>query len=303
MYLARTFTLRGLIQFGWKQCLLFAVVSTLVCLVYDPDEFQHIAIPFLPLATLGTAMAIILGFRNNSAYDRWWEARKIWGGLVNQSRTWAMQLVTCLTPGEGEEKEAALARQEMVHRQIGYLNALRLQLRRQDNWAEVTPLLPERERDQLPLWKNKATQINVCNAEQLREAWKRGWIDSFHHVALLDTLEQFYELQGKCERIKNTPLPRQYSFFTTLFVWIFILLLPFGFVKELHWWTVPMSVLIGWIFMALEQVGRYTEEPFNNFVHDVPMTALCRTIEIDLRQTLGETELPPPVEPVRNILM
>ena len=80
-------------------------------------------------------------------------------------------------------------------------------------------------------------------------------------------------------------------------------MLPFGFAAELRWWTVPMSVGVGWIFMALEQVGRYTEDPFDNFVHDVPMRALCRTIEIDLRQMLGETDLPESIQPVKNMLM
>lgn len=303
MYLSRTITLKGLIKFGWKQCVLFALISSSICLIFLEADFTHIAIPLGTLAILGTAVSIVLGFRNNSAYGRWWEARMIWGGIVNQSRTWAAQVTTCLTPGEGEQAEAAALEKELIYRHIAYLNALRIQLRQQQVWHEVTPFLPEAEGQQLATWRNQATQINARNAARLRDALDRGWLDPFRHVALLDTVEQFYELQGKCERIKNTPLPRQYSFFTTVFVWIFIVLLPMGFVKELQWWTVPISVLIGWIFMALEQVGRYTEDPFDNFVHDVPMTALCRTIEIDLRQMLGETELPPPIEPVRNILM
>lgn len=303
MYLARAITLRGLIQFGWKQCLLFAVLSTTVCYIYLVAGFTHVAIPFVPLGTLGTAVAILLGFRNNQAYDRWWEARKVWGGLVNQSRTWAVQVITCLKADEAEQAEVAAMRRELVHRQLAFLHALRIQLRNTSDWNEVASLLPEAEAKLLATWRNKATQINAANAASLRVARDRGWLDSFLHVALLETVEDFYDLQGKCERIKKTPLPRQYSFFTTLFVWIFILMLPMGFVKELSWMTVPISVLVGWIFTALEQVGRYTEDPFDNFVHDVPMTALCRTIEIDLRQMLGESELPSPIEPVRNILM
>lgn len=303
MYLSRAITIRGLFQFGWRQCALFAAISTLVCVLYLHFDLTFVSVGYLPFGTVVTAMAILLGFRNNSAYGRWWEARKVWGGLVNQSRMWSAQVTTCLVAADGQQEEVAALEKELVYRQIGYLNALRLQLRRQDDWEEVTPFLPQDEADQLPIWANKTTQINARNAARLRDALDRGWLDSYRHVALLDTLEQFYELQGKCERIKNTPLPRQYSFFTTLFVWIFIVLLPLGFVQELGWWTVPASILVGWIFMALEQVGRYTEDPFDNFVHDVSMTAICRTIEIDLRQMLGETELPPPIQPVRNILM
>jgi putative membrane protein len=233
-----------------------------------------------------------------------WELRwRSFSDFAITRPTIAAQVTTCIAAGEGEAAEVAELKRELVHRHIGYLNALRIQLRRQDNWHEVAPFLPEDERSQLKVWVNQSTQINARNAARLRDALDRGWLDSFRHVAMLDTLEQFYELQGKCERIKNTPLPRQYSFFTTVFVWIFVLLLPMGFVKELGWWTVPMAVLVGWIFIALEQVGRYTEDPFQNFVHDVSMTAICRAIEIDLRQMLGETELPPPIQPERNILM
>ncbi|MBP47033.1 MAG: hypothetical protein CMH53_03760 [Myxococcales bacterium] len=303
MYLARTITLRGLIKFGWRQVLLFTVVSTSVCLLYIEADVTDIAIPFLPLSTVGTAMAILLGFRNNSAYERWWEARKIWGGLVNQSRHWAAQVNTCMVYDVAEQKQVKDLQRELVYRQIAFLNALRIQLRGQDDWDEVRSFLPEHEAEMLAVWKNRASQINGQSIRRLMDANNAGWIDSYRHVALLDTLEQFYELQGKCERIKSTPLPRQYSFFTGVFVWIFILLLPFGFVANLQWWTIPMSVLTGWIFMALEQVGRYTEDPFDNFVHDVAMTAICRTIEIDMREILGETDLPPPIEPVNNVLM
>ena len=245
MYLARAITLRGLIEFGWRQCLLFAFLSTIVCLIYIKAEVHYIAIPFLPLITLGTAMAILLGFRNNSAYGRRWEARKIWGGIVNQSRTWAAQVTTCFVSDDADHDEAAAFEKELLYRHIGYVNALRIQLRDQSDWPEVRPFLPEEEANLLTTWKNQSTQINARNAGRIMDALQRGWLDSFRHVALLDTIEQFYQLQGKCERIKRTPLPRQYSFFTTLFVWLFILLLPFGFVKELQWWTIPMSILIG----------------------------------------------------------
>ena len=123
------------------------------------------------------------------------------------------------------------------------------------------------------------------------------------------TLEEAYNLQGKCERIKNTPLPRQYAYFSKVFTWIFIILLPFGMVGEfakmghgLIWLTVPFCVLISWVFITMEIVGDNSEDPFEGFVNDVPMTALCRTIEIDLREMLGETELPEKIKPVNDVL-
>jgi putative membrane protein len=139
---------------------------------------------------------------------------------------------------------------------------------------------------------------------------EKGLIEDFRHMELMHTLEEFYNLQGKCERIKNTPLPRQYSYFSAIFVWIFILIMPFGLVGEFAgmghnfiWLTVPFYALISWIFITMELVGDNSEDPFENFVNDVPMTALCRTIEIDLRDMLGETDLPEKLKPVNGVLM
>jgi len=135
-------------------------------------------------------------------------------------------------------------------------------------------------------------------------------LNEFRYVEMMRVLEEFYNLQGKCERIKNTPFPRQYAFFSNVFVWIFCLLLPFGLVGEFAeishsfiYMTIPFSVLISWIFYTMEIVGDSSEDPFDNMVNDVPMTALCRTIEIDLRDMLGEKELPEKIQAVKGILM
>ncbi len=130
-------------------------------------------------------------------------------------------------------------------------------------------------------------------------------------MQMMRCLEEFYNLQGMCERIKNTPFPRQYAYFSTVFVWIFIILLPFGLVQEFNkiadgaivWLTVPFSVLISWIFITIEAVGDNSEDPFENYINDVPMTAISRTIEIDLREMLGEVDLPPKTEPVNDVLL
>jgi len=139
---------------------------------------------------------------------------------------------------------------------------------------------------------------------------EKGLIEDFRHMEMMSCLEEFYNLQGKCERINNTPFPRQYAYFSTLFVWLFILLLPFGLIGEfmdmghdLMWLMIPFSVIISWVFYTMEAVGDNSEDPFENFINDVPMTALCRTIEIDLREMLGETDLPPKIQAEGGILM
>ena len=159
--------------------------------------------------------------------------------------------------------------------------------------------------------KNAATQLLRGQGERIRKLieGKPRLIEEFRFISLSDLLTEMYTLQGKCERIKNTPFPRQYAYFSAVFVWIFNTLLPFGIVGEfgdrgpLIWLTVPLTVVISWIFFTMETVGDSSEDPFENFVNDVPMTALCRTIEIDLRQMLGETDLPEPIAPYNDILM
>ena len=158
--------------------------------------------------------------------------------------------------------------------------------------------------------KNIATQLVDWQAQDLKELSKRRLIDDFRHVELQRILQDFYTLQGQCERIKKFPLPRQYAGMSFIFVGIFIFLLPLGMVSEfdkLGPWgallSVPFTVIVGWVYVSMEIVGDYSENPFEGLGNDIPMLSLCRTIEIDLLQMTGETELPPPIEPKRGVLM
>ena len=176
---------------------------------------------------------------------------------------------------------------------------------------QMVDLLGDKELERICSMKNAATQLLRGQGERLRMLIeeKPRLIEEFRLISLSDLLTEMYTLQGKCERIKNTPFPRQYAYFSAVFIWIFNFLLPFGIVGEfanrgnLIWLTVPLATIISWIFFTMETVGDSSEDPFENFVNDVPMTALCRTIEIDLRQMLGETDLPESIEPVNDILM
>ena len=301
-----------ILAFSWKNLLIFAITATVVCVGYLYYEIKEFAIPFLPLGTLGTAVAILLGFRNNSAYDRFWEARKIWGGVVNTSRTFARQITTFATiqfaNDQVTEEQVKQFSKEMVYRHLAWVNALRLHLRREDLlnetcWYELSNFISQEELAEINSRQNKPTHLNQRQGERLQYARSVGLIDDFRHMELNRLLNTMYDLQGKCERIKNTPLPRQYAFFTKTFVWIFVSLLPFGFVSTLGWMTIPLSMLVSWIFTVLEQVGHYTEDPFSNGINDVPMTSMCRSIEIDLREQLKETKLPKPLNAVDGILM
>jgi len=318
---------------------MFTVWATAV--VYQYHFFDHMgyntSIPFLPLSTIGIAVSFYIGFKNNSSYDRFWEGRKIWGGIVNYSRTWANQVMTFVgqryAEGDYSPEQIYAIKKELIYRHLAYINALRFQLRRpssfsikltkkldaltpgtpeRKNWnEEVQPFLDQEEYCSHVQRANPATQMIRKQGQRLAELNDEfRLIEEFRYMSMMRSLEEFYNLQGKCERIKNTPFPRQYAFFSGVFVWIFVLLLPLGLVGEFAkmghsfvWLTIPFSVLISWIFRTMEVVGDSSEDPFDNMINDVPMTALCRTIEIDLRDMLGETTLPEKVQAVEGILM
>jgi len=341
MYILRNIRWQVVLAFAWRYLLIFTIWNTVV--YFGCHFLEHkgvnLHLPFQPISTIGIAVAFYLGFKNNASYDRFWEARKIWGGIVNYSRTWANQVLHFVTNHHAIEKlsvdQLHKIHHELIYRHIAYINALRLNLRKpsatnavhhknrvrrkyshdspgDEHWlSDVTPFLSESEYLNYCKAKNPPTQINRVQGAQLRKYGEdMGLIDDFRHMEMMRVLEEFYNLQGKCERIKHTPFPRQYGFFSKVFTWIFIILLPFGLIGEFakmghdfEFLVIPFCVLISWVFMTMELVGDNSEDPFENFINDVPMTALCRTIEIDLRQMLGETELPEKTTATNGVLL
>lgn len=177
-------------------------------------------------------------------------------------------------------------------------------------FRQLKNFLTEEEYARLASKANTATQIINEQSRDLRELREKGLIDDFRHIKMQDILRTFYELQGKNERIKKFPFPRQYANMSYYFVGIFIFLLPFSMMPEVleaksinFWLAVPICVLLGWVYIMMELVGDYSENPFQRMSNDIPMLSLCRTIEIDLREILGETELPPPVKAEKGVLM
>jgi putative membrane protein len=203
-----------------------------------------------------------------------------------------------------ETPDVSKIHREILFRHLAFVNTLRLQLRQKTHWEELKPWLPDDEFNRLGEAMNKATQLNHRQAQQLRDLYESGWIASQWYVTeLMGTIKEAYRCQGISERIKNTPLPHQYSFFTKLFVWVFVLLLPFGLVQHLGWQMLPLYVTLATVFTITERIGSRTENPFDNKIEDVPLNAICRTIEIDLRQQLGELSVPPPLKPQGGVLM
>ncbi|HET9510911.1 MAG TPA: bestrophin family ion channel [Sphingomonas sp.] len=255
--------------------------------------------PSLPLTLFGTALALFLGFRDNSAYQRWWEGRVLWGAMINASRSLAREIVTFM-PYAAEGKLWDLKR-TIVLRHIAYVHALRCQLRRIDPKPDVLRFLSAGEAAGPFGRTNIANGIIDGTAGRIAKARREGHMDTILHAALERTLTDITNAQGGMERIKNTPLPNQYRFFPNLFTRLFCIVLPIGLVETLGWATPIGSTLAGLMFLAVLQIGDDLADPFANTIHDLPLDAMCRTIEIDLLQAIGD-QAPEPLKPDRDVL-
>ncbi|HBH05035.1 MAG TPA: hypothetical protein DDX92_00345 [Flavobacteriales bacterium] len=344
MITRKSFTFSQTISWSIHHIIWLVTGATVFAVGYRFDIIS-LEIPWLPVSVIGTAVAFYVGFKNNQAYDRMWEARKIWGGIINNSRSWGM-LVDGFVSGQFtkekiSEQELRAIKRRLIYRHIGWLYAHRSQLLIPAEWEhikqsglvrryanrmvrkfgvglfndEITAIelkhyLPSDEFDGLINAQNTATQIINTQSRELTRLRERGIIEDFRHMEMANTLKQFYELQGKNERIKKFPLPRQYANLSRIFVGIFIFLIPFSLIPTMiefgpwgFWLSIPTAALVGWVYVMMEVIGDYSENPFMGMSNDIPMLSLCRTIEIDLREMLGETKLPPPIQAKNGVLM
>lgn len=291
---------RKMLAYVGKPLVLLVLYDIAVVLLYNLIGWKWIALPHIPLALFGSAIGIVLSFRNAQAYDRWWEARKIWGAIVNNARSWARQVMGITVPGS--EGLVRLVQTELIYEQIAWTHALRQHLRGLDPVEACRPFVTVERLEQLRSEKNIPLALQIAMGQRISASKQLGWFDTFTWAQMDDTLNDLADAQGGSERIKNTPFPKQYDYFPRLFVHMYCLMLPLALVQNLGWFTPLGSTLVGFIFLALDRIGRDLEDPFDNKIFDVPLTAISTTIEINLRQALGETELPEPVKPVRGVL-
>lgn len=371
MYTKRVFPLSGMLIWTKRYILIFLLMSLIPVFLFDILEMKWLHLPWQPIGLLGTAVAFIAGFKNNASYDRLWEARKIWGGIVNASRSWTIMVKDFIMNHNPENKlseaELKAVHRELVHRHIAWLTALRYQLRKSKPWEEhlnkrsenikfrnrlfivpehntpleeaIDPYISDQEKTEILAKGNRASQLLGLQSKHLRELYDAGLIEDFRHMEMKNMLVEFYTLQGKSERIKNFPYPRQFATLNFLFVWIFAFLVPFGImnafesighdlmkemnehVQEAHghagilhhfsdwlgqhfvWLSVPFSALIAWVFYCIELIGENTENPFQGGANDVPISNMSRGIEIDIRQLIDDTGIPAPFEWKNDIIM
>jgi putative membrane protein len=304
MILKRRFDPRKIIAYVRVELIMSLIWSGSVYVLYDLLDITVIALPIGLLGAYGTALAIFLAFRNNTSFARWGEASQQWSNITSYSRIFARLIITFVdahrhTP-QYNEQTAQRFKQEMLHRHLAWVNALRLQLRGQAEWETLRPYLKDEEFSALMQKANKPGWLMLLQGRRIYDAMASGILQGFDSFQLEGCLAQLANFQAGCERIKTIPVPRQYDYFTRLFVHIFILLLPLLLVRSLAaeslaLLVIPVSVLLAFVFAIVEKTGVVNEEPFENRITDVPLSAICRKIERDVKELLAE-ELPPVLE-------
>ena len=311
---------------------IFIIYDAAHVTLYYFTKWEWLHMPWQPLSLIGIAVAFYLGFKNNSSYERLWEARKIWGGIVNASRSFAVMAKNFINAdtAQGEVSEGQLKniRKTIVHRHVAWLHALVLQMRKVMEWEHnskhdrwfrklvnsdyseekfdnLKNYLSEQDFKYVMTKGNRASHILSVQTSHLMELRQKGLLEHFRHLEMQNLITEFYTLQGKSERIKNFPFPRQYATVIRFFIVLFIILLPFGMLDVFTqlpaaywiWLAIPFSVISSWVFWMMEMIGEYSENPFEGLHNDVPIKTIATGIEIDIRQMLDEEDLPEAPQP------
>lgn len=334
---------RQVLNLSGIHLILISIWCTLIAILFYFFNWHWMTIPWVPVALIGTAEAFLVGFKNNQAYDRLWEARKIWGGIVNSSRSFASMVYAFDTKNEKIGTfDLEDRKKRIVNRHIAWLYTFREQLLIPTEWEHIStennkfgnidlrrnrlikagfpdygraPIflhkyLSEEEYDLKDHYMNFATYLISQQAKDINELKNMDAITDFNQTQLQNSLNDFYGFQGQAERIKKFPSPRQFASTAFVFNILFITLLPLGLVNEFAklgdwgiWTSIPFCIIIGWIYIIMELVGDYSENPFAGLMFDVPMLSICRSIEIDLLQMGGETDLPDPISSKNGVLV
>lgn len=332
----KKYPLSGLLMWTRWEIMTLALYATAITLLFELMGWHWLRLPWTPIALIGTAVAFLIGFQNNAAYGRIWEARQIWGGVVNDSRTWTMMVKDLVTNEYAQEKksesELAAIKTTLVHRHIAWITALRYAMRKPKQWETfleyktnkewvdqiyipeltvpfdeaVAPLLSNEELEYINTKTNKAAALLALQSKHIRALKELGVIWEFSFLELEGILGRLFEHQGKSERIKNFPYPRQFATLGYDFVKLFALVLPLGVIPEFSkfgaelmatspimgqyfvWAAIPFTTIVAWVFNTMQRIGTTGENPFEGSGNDVPISTIARGIEIDLREMMDE---------------
>ncbi|MBT1157567.1 hypothetical protein J1C56_18400 [Aminobacter anthyllidis] len=331
MYVGRSYRLLDFALWSRRSVIYMVVVSGLAIAAYRLPGTSGFSVPWSIVLVLGTTVSLVAGFKNSQVFTRANEALQAFSQITASSRLWSS---FCR-----DFTDAATARQ-LVHRHLAWLTALRFALRRPMPWEslaraanvefrrrryhiqedktsladELRGLLGE-EAENVLKSPQPATALLDMQLTQVNGLLKSTSIPPQIYSELTKLIRDFHDQQARCDRIKNNPYPRQYAIISSMFMMIFCTLLPFGIVPVFAemgklggvlgaiaiWLTIPFSALLGWVYMSLDLVGESSANPFEGGANDVPISQICRDIEIELRRGLGETNLPKPLPALNDI--
>jgi putative membrane protein len=262
---------------------------------YLTTRFKAV-IPEMPItipAFIGTAISVILSFKLNQSYDRWWEARKIWGSIVNDSRSFILQLQSFVA----KNKQAEI--KEIAFRQIAWCYSLGQSLRGLDAIENLDKFIAANDVDYIERQNNKPLALLQLNTLQIANLRENGSLDLFSQVQINNTLVNFSNAMGMAERIKSTVFPVTYRIFLHFFIYVFVVTLSIALRDIESYFEMPLLLVISSAFFLLERSATHLQDPFMNRPTDTAMTTIATTIEINIKQLLGEKDVPKPLQPER----
>lgn len=275
-----------------KYDLVYVLIVSLLVL-FITEKYKKL-LPEMPLtipAFIGTAISILLSFKLSQSYDRWWEARKVWGAIVNDSRSFVVQLQTLISNGNDSIIK------QIAFRQVAWCYCLGQTLRGLNPTENLDQFLSPEDLKELEQHQNKPLALIQLNGKDLKHLKEANQLDVFAQVQLDDTLVRLCDSQGKAERIKSTVFPVTYSLFLHAIIYLFIITLSISLKDIGAIFEIPLLMLISIAFLLLEKSATHMQDPFENRPTDTAVTAIARTIEINIKQLLKETDIPQPYQP------
>ena len=273
------------------------IVSVFVLTI--TEKYKEL-LPEMPLtipAFIGTAISILLSFKISQSYDRWWEARKVWGAIVNDSRSFVIQLQTFVA--DGNENNI----RKIAFRQIAWCYSLGQSLRGLNATANLDRYISDQEMHEIELHNNKPLALLQLHGRDIKNLKENKQLDTYSQIQLDNTLVRLCDAQGKSERIKSTVFPVTYRLFLHAIIYLFVVTLAISLKDVAGYYEIPLLLLISAAFFLLEKSATHMQDPFENRPTDTAMTAIARTIEINIKQLLKESEIPEPVAPEKFYLL
>lgn len=268
--------------------------AALVTLARDPLAGWKLTLTFVPFSLIGLTLAIFLGFRNSTSYARFWEARVLWGAVLNESRSLARLALT-----HGDDRAHAAV---PIARLMAFVHALRHQLRGSDPRADLSRLLPAAEAQRVARARYRPALLLLMIGEWVGEMGRSGRLPPASVQTVEGPLGGLAQALGGCERIAGTPIPFAYVLILQRTTFLYCVLLPFGLVDSIGALTPLVVGFIAYTFFALEALCAELEDPFGLAANDLALDAMSRSIENSLREMLGEHPLPPEMLPVEAVL-